>query len=95
MPRTRSTKTSDLDLHVLDLALPLAVKGEGQVKPNPLVGSVIVSDGILVGQGFHRDEGVKHAEVLALKQAGSLARSATRATYWRGPSPQIKSQERK
>jgi len=77
MPRTTSTKTSDLDLHFLDLALALAVKGEGQVKPNPLVGSVIVSDGIIVGQGFHRYEGVKHAEVLALEQAGSLARGAT------------------
>jgi diaminohydroxyphosphoribosylaminopyrimidine deaminase/5-amino-6-(5-phosphoribosylamino)uracil reductase len=77
MPRTTSTKTSDLDLHFLDLALALAVKGEGQVKPNPLVGSVIVSDGILVGQGFHRYDQVKHAEVLALEQAGRLAKGAT------------------
>ena len=44
----------DLDLYFLDLALSLAVKGEGQVKPNPLVGAVIVKDGVIVGQGFHR-----------------------------------------
>ena len=67
----------DLDLYFLDLALALAARGEGQVKPNPLVGAVIVKDGIIVGQGFHRYEGVKHAEVLALEQAGSLAIGAT------------------
>ena len=67
----------DLDLYFLDLALGLAAKGEGQVKPNPLVGAVIVKDGIIVGQGFHRYEGIKHAEVLALEQAGSLAIGAT------------------
>jgi len=67
----------DLDLYFLDLALELAAKGEGQVKPNPLVGAVIVKDAIIVGQGFHRYEGVKHAEVLALEQAGSLAIGAT------------------
>lgn len=67
----------DLDLYFLDLALELAAKGEGKVKPNPLVGAVIVKDGVIVGQGFHRYEGVKHAEVLALDQAGSLAIGAT------------------
>lgn len=67
----------DLDLYFLDLALALAARGEGQVKPNPLVGAVIVKEGIIVGQGFHRYEGVKHAEVLALEQAGSLAIGAT------------------
>lgn len=67
----------DLDLYFLDLALALAARGEGQVKPNPLVGAVIVKDGLIVGQGFHRYEGVKHAEVLALEQAGSLAIGAT------------------
>jgi len=67
----------DLDLHFLDLTLALAAKGEGQVKPNPLVGAVIVKDGVIVGQGFHRYEGVKHAEALALEQAGSLAIGAT------------------
>jgi diaminohydroxyphosphoribosylaminopyrimidine deaminase / 5-amino-6-(5-phosphoribosylamino)uracil reductase len=67
----------ELDLYFSDLALSLATRGEGQVKPNPLVGAVIVKDGLIVGQGFHRYEGVKHAEVLALEQAGSLAIGAT------------------
>ena len=67
----------DPDRHFIDLALALAAKGEGQVKPNPLVGAIVVKNGIIVGQGFHRYEGVKHAEVLALEEAGQLARGAT------------------
>ncbi len=65
------------DLYFLDLTLALAAKGEGQVKPNPLVGAIVVKNGIIVGQGFHRYEGVKHAEVLALEEAGHLAIGAT------------------
>ena len=59
LPLTKSTNSSELDLYFLDLALALAAKGEGQVKPNPLVGAVIARDGIMVGRGFHRYEGVK------------------------------------
>ena len=65
------------DLHFLDLTLELAAKGEGQVRPNPLVGAIVVKDGMVVGRGFHRYEGVKHAEVLALEEAGPRARGAT------------------
>jgi diaminohydroxyphosphoribosylaminopyrimidine deaminase/5-amino-6-(5-phosphoribosylamino)uracil reductase len=74
---TKHTNSSELDLYFLDLALALAAKGEDQVRPNPLVGAVIVRDGSIVGQGFHRYEGIKHAELLALEQAGSLAQDAT------------------
>jgi len=65
------------DLYFLDLALALAAKGEGQVKPNPLVGAIVVKNGIIVGRGFHRYDGVKHAEVLALEEAGRRAKGAT------------------
>ena len=65
------------DLPFIDLTLALAAKGEGQVKPNPLVGAVVVKNGIVIGQGFHRYEGIKHAEVLALEEAGHRARGAT------------------
>ena len=65
------------DLYFLDLTLALAAKGEGHVKPNPLVGAVVVKDGVIVGQGFHRYERIKHAEVLALEEAGQLAKGAT------------------
>ena len=76
-PLSETTTGREHDLYFLDLALQLAAKGEGQVKPNPLVGALVVKNGIIVGQGFHRYEGVKHAEVLALEEAGRLARGAT------------------
>jgi diaminohydroxyphosphoribosylaminopyrimidine deaminase / 5-amino-6-(5-phosphoribosylamino)uracil reductase len=76
-PLNETTTSREHDLYFLDLALALAAKGEGQVKPNPLVGAVVVKNGIIVGRGFHRFEGVKHAEVLALEEAGQLARGAT------------------
>lgn len=65
------------DQYFLDLTLALAAKGEGQVKPNPMVGAIVVKDGIIVGKGFHCYEGIKHAEVLALEEAGDQARGAT------------------
>jgi diaminohydroxyphosphoribosylaminopyrimidine deaminase / 5-amino-6-(5-phosphoribosylamino)uracil reductase len=59
-------------------ALELARAGVGLVSPNPAVGAVIVNaSGREVGTGTHTYAGVKHAEVLALEQAGSQARGAT------------------
>jgi diaminohydroxyphosphoribosylaminopyrimidine deaminase / 5-amino-6-(5-phosphoribosylamino)uracil reductase len=59
-------------------ALELARAGVGLVSPNPAVGAVIVhASGREVGTGTHIYAGVKHAEVLALEQAGSQARGAT------------------
>lgn len=45
--------------------------------PNPHVGCVLVRDGQIVGEGWHRFRGADHAEVMALKQAGEAARGAT------------------
>ena len=58
-------------------ALGLARQGIGQVSPNPAVGAAVVRDGQVVGRGSHTWAGVKHAEVLALEQAGEAARGAT------------------
>ncbi len=59
-------------------ALALAAKGTGQVSPGPLVGCVIMtSEGEVIGEGFYVYEDVKHAETLALEQAGGRARGAT------------------
>lgn len=58
-------------------ALRLARRGWGQVAPNPLVGAVIVRDGVVVGEGWHARYGEAHAEVHALAAAGDLARGAT------------------
>jgi diaminohydroxyphosphoribosylaminopyrimidine deaminase / 5-amino-6-(5-phosphoribosylamino)uracil reductase len=59
-------------------ALELARQGIGLTSPNPCVGAVIVDkDGEVVGEGFHTYSGIKHAEVLALEQAGAKAERAT------------------
>jgi diaminohydroxyphosphoribosylaminopyrimidine deaminase / 5-amino-6-(5-phosphoribosylamino)uracil reductase len=58
-------------------ALDLARQGRGQTSPNPLVGAVLVRDGQVVGRGVHTYAGMKHAEILAIEQAGEAARGAT------------------
>jgi diaminohydroxyphosphoribosylaminopyrimidine deaminase / 5-amino-6-(5-phosphoribosylamino)uracil reductase len=59
-------------------ALELARQGIGLASPNPHVGAVIVSPaGEIIGEGFHTYDGLKHAEVLALEQAGERSRGAT------------------
>lgn len=64
-------------------ALELARRGRFTVSPNPAVGCVIVKqdpltgEQQLLGEGFHRQAGGPHAEVFALRQAGSLAKGAT------------------
>src|ERR1039457_2690294 len=59
-------------------ALELARAGVGLVSPNPAVGAVVVDiSGREVGAGTHTYDGVKHAEVLALEQAGDGARGGT------------------
>ncbi len=57
-------------------AIELAKKGIGRVNPNPLVGALIVKEGKIVGRGYHREYGGKHAEVFALEEAGELANGA-------------------
>lgn len=60
-------------------ALQLAALGAGNVSPNPMVGAVIVADGKIIGEGFHRCYGEGHAEVNAVASVPdrSLLRGAT------------------
>ena len=59
-------------------ALELARRGSGLTSPGPRVGAVIAdSNGNLVGEGSYTFEGLKHAEVLALEQAGPARAVAT------------------
>jgi diaminohydroxyphosphoribosylaminopyrimidine deaminase/5-amino-6-(5-phosphoribosylamino)uracil reductase len=58
-------------------ALALAERGWGQTAPNPMVGAVVVKDGVVVGEGFHARYGADHAEVEALNAAHDKARDAT------------------
>ncbi|MGE3181382.1 MAG: bifunctional diaminohydroxyphosphoribosylaminopyrimidine deaminase/5-amino-6-(5-phosphoribosylamino)uracil reductase RibD [Phycisphaerae bacterium] len=65
------------DAEFLRRALRLAKRGEGRVEPNPMVGCVLVKDGKIIGEGYHRKFGTAHAEVNALKVAGADVRGAT------------------
>jgi diaminohydroxyphosphoribosylaminopyrimidine deaminase / 5-amino-6-(5-phosphoribosylamino)uracil reductase len=67
---------SDLHRTYMGRALTLARRGLGRTSPNPAVGCVIVRDGMIVGEGWHRQAGTPHAEVHALRMAGDLARGA-------------------
>lgn len=82
MPRVRSVvgdsrTVQPNDLYYMMQALRLAAKGLGKTSPNPMVGAVVVSQDSIVGQGYHHAAGQPHAEALALRQAGRLARGAT------------------
>jgi diaminohydroxyphosphoribosylaminopyrimidine deaminase/5-amino-6-(5-phosphoribosylamino)uracil reductase len=68
---------SRTDAEWMEMALDLAAQGEALVSPNPLVGAVVVRDQQEVARAFHTYDGIKHAEVLALEQAGENARGAT------------------
>ena len=69
---------SQIDPVMTQRALDLAAQGVGQVSPGPVVGTVIVDvDGHVVGEGFYRYDELKHAETIALEQAGEKARAGT------------------
>jgi diaminohydroxyphosphoribosylaminopyrimidine deaminase / 5-amino-6-(5-phosphoribosylamino)uracil reductase len=54
------------DMIFMHRCLELAAKAEGYTSPNPLVGAVIVHDGLIIGEGFHLEAGTPHAEVHAI-----------------------------
>ena len=58
------------------VALNLAKKGLGHVSPNPCVGAIVVKNNKIVGEGYHSKAGGHHAEVIAINEAGKLARDA-------------------
>jgi diaminohydroxyphosphoribosylaminopyrimidine deaminase/5-amino-6-(5-phosphoribosylamino)uracil reductase len=58
-------------------AVELAERGRGTTRPNPMVGAVVISDGDVVGEGWHEQPGLPHAERIALDAAGERTRGAT------------------
>ena len=68
---------SAADHEFMARALRLAELGLYSSTPNPRVGCVIVRDGVVVGEGWHRRAGEAHAEIHALQAAGDQARGAT------------------
>ena len=65
------------DRRCMARAIRLAERGRYTTDPNPRVGCVLVREGQIVGEGWHRRAGEPHAEPLALAQAGERARGAT------------------
>ena len=65
------------DEQFMRVALRLASRGVGNTSPNPMVGAVVVKNGQVVGQGYHRQAGTPHAEIHALQSAGEQAQGAT------------------
>lgn len=61
----------------MNRALDLAWRGWGRVHPNPLVGAVVLTNGVVAGEGWHAEFGERHAEPVALEGAGEKARGAT------------------
>lgn len=68
---------SAADSSMMARALQLAERGLWTTSPNPRVGCVLVSDGEIVGEGWHEKAGEPHAEIHALRAAGERARGAT------------------
>lgn len=58
-------------------ALALAGRGAGRVEPNPMVGCVIVRRGRVIGEGYHRQFGGPHAEIVALRRCTTSPAGAT------------------
>ena len=77
-PSTRSVaQWSAADVRFMGRALALAERGRGTTQPNPVVGAVIVRDGRIAAEGFHRKAGEAHAEVNALAELEGSPRGTT------------------
>lgn len=66
----------DKDFVYMNRAWELALQGWGRTSPNPMVGAVLVKSGRIIAEGYHHFCGGDHAEVDALKKAGTKARGA-------------------
>jgi diaminohydroxyphosphoribosylaminopyrimidine deaminase/5-amino-6-(5-phosphoribosylamino)uracil reductase len=77
-----NSQLTGTDREHLKRALELAEHGRGRVSPNPLVGAVIVRDGVVVGEGFHAELGGLHAERAALVDCRERGEEAAEATMY-------------
>lgn len=76
-PQQASSASFSFDRLMMQRCLELAKSALGRTTPNPLVGSVIVQEQVVVGEGFHPGAGQPHAEVFALQEAAEKAKNAT------------------
>ncbi len=80
--REQSVEQAKIDTNYMSRALELALKGAGSVNPNPMVGAVIVRDGNIIAEGYHKKYGELHAEREALKDCAKKGFSAKGATMY-------------
>ena len=73
---------SAADERFMRRALALAEKGRGTTRPNPVVGAVVVRDGRIIGEGFHKRAGEPHAEINALNALDGGPGAAHGATLY-------------
>jgi riboflavin biosynthesis protein RibD len=73
---------SAADERFMRRALALAEKGRGTTRPNPVVGAVVVRDGRIIGEGFHKRAGEPHAEINALSALDGGPGAAHGATLY-------------
>jgi diaminohydroxyphosphoribosylaminopyrimidine deaminase / 5-amino-6-(5-phosphoribosylamino)uracil reductase len=71
----------DDDNKFMRRCLELASKAEGSTNPNPMVGSVIVYDGKIIGEGFHLKAGEPHAEVNAINSVSDKTKLKLSTLY--------------
>jgi diaminohydroxyphosphoribosylaminopyrimidine deaminase / 5-amino-6-(5-phosphoribosylamino)uracil reductase len=65
------------DVFFMRHTLKLAAKAKGMTSPNPMVGAILVKNGKIIAQDFHRKPGTLHAEALAISKAGRRATGST------------------
>jgi len=73
--------TGNNDLKFMKRCLDLAIKAEGMTYPNPVVGSVIVYEGKIIGEGYHTKPGGPHAEVVSINSVKDKKLLASSAIY--------------
>ena len=65
------------DSYYMGIAIRLARRGAGKAGPNPMVGAVIVANGNIIGQGYHKKCGDHHAEINAINSAKKNIKGST------------------
>jgi diaminohydroxyphosphoribosylaminopyrimidine deaminase / 5-amino-6-(5-phosphoribosylamino)uracil reductase len=80
MTSSRAPTPTAAELAFLERAVELGRRGWGRVHPNPMVGCVLVRDGRVLGEGWHREWGGPHAEVEALASAREAGHDPAGAT---------------
>lgn len=70
------------DERFMSLAIRQAIRGQGLTSPNPMVGAVLVKNGVVIGKGYHRRAGLPHAEIEAFLDAERRGRNPEGSTLY-------------